>query len=55
MNPIRVHLLGSFRVERDARTIHLSTRKVESLFAFLVLHPETHAREKLSALLWGDS
>jgi predicted ATPase/DNA-binding SARP family transcriptional activator len=54
-NPLQVYLLGAFRVERDAQTIHFSTRKVESLFAFLVLHPEPHPREKLAALLWGDS
>ncbi|MGE5265198.1 MAG: AfsR/SARP family transcriptional regulator [Acidobacteriota bacterium] len=53
--PLRVYLLGSFRVERDAQTIHFPTRKVESLLAYLVLHPEPHAREKLAALLWGDS
>ncbi|MBI5651810.1 MAG: tetratricopeptide repeat protein [Chloroflexi bacterium] len=52
---IRLYLLGSFRVERDMQTIHFSTRQVKSLFAFLVLHPEQHPREKLSALLWGDS
>ena len=52
---LRLYLLGSFHLERDAQTIHLSTRKVESLFAFLVLHPEAHPREKLAALLWGDS
>jgi predicted ATPase/DNA-binding SARP family transcriptional activator len=54
-NPLQVYLLGSFRVERDAQTIRFPARKVESLFAFLVLHPQSHSREKLSALLWGDS
>ncbi len=54
-SPLRLYLLGSFRVERDARTIRLPTRKVESLLAFLILHPEEHAREKLAALFWGDS
>ncbi|MBI5302772.1 MAG: tetratricopeptide repeat protein [Chloroflexi bacterium] len=53
--PLRLYLFGSFRVERDTQTIHLPTRKVESLLAYLVLHPEPHAREKLAALLWGDS
>ncbi|MBI5301136.1 MAG: tetratricopeptide repeat protein [Chloroflexi bacterium] len=37
------------------QTIHFSTRKVESLLAYLALHLESHAREKLAALLWGDS
>ncbi|MBI5302786.1 MAG: tetratricopeptide repeat protein [Chloroflexi bacterium] len=52
---VRVTLLGAFQVERDAQTIHLPTRKVESLLAYLALHPEPHAREKLAALCWGDS
>ena len=54
--PTRLHLflLGAFRIERAAQTIHLPTRKVESLLAYLALHPEPHAREKLAALLWGD-
>ncbi len=53
--PLHLYLLGSFRIERGARPIHLSTRKVESLLAFLALHPEEHPREKLAALFWGDS
>ena len=52
---ISLYLLGTFRVERDARPIRLPTREVEALLAYLVLHPEAHTREKLAALLWGDS
>ncbi len=52
---LRLFLLGAFRIERDSRTLQLPTRKVESLFAYLALHPEQHPREKLAALLWGDS
>lgn len=52
---IQVYLLGGFRVEREKKTIRFATRKVESLFAYLVLHPEPHAREKLAAQFWGDS
>ncbi|MBI4790841.1 MAG: hypothetical protein HY782_27745, partial [Chloroflexi bacterium] len=52
---LRVYLLGALRIERDTQTIRLPTRKVESLLAFLVLHPEPHPREKLAALLWNDS
>jgi len=47
-------LFGSFRLECGERTIHLPTRKVESLLAYLALFPEPHPREKLAALLWGD-
>lgn len=35
--------------------MRLPTRKVESLLAYLVLHPEEHSREKLAALFWGES
>ena len=52
---LRVYLLGAFRIERDTRPIALPTRKVESLLAYLALFPELHPREKLAALLWGDS
>ncbi len=48
-------LLGAFRIERDTRPIALPTRKAESLLAYLALFPEPHPREKLAALLWGDS
>lgn len=50
-----LHLSGPFRLERNGRPIHLPTRKTESLLAYLVLHPGAHTREKLAALLWGDS
>ena len=53
--PLRAYLLGSFRVQRGLQTIRFPTRKVESLFAYLALYPEQHTREKLAALLWGDS
>lgn len=52
--PIRLLLLGPLRVEREGQPARLATRKIESLLAFLVLHPESHSREKLAALLWGD-
>ncbi|HSM72383.1 MAG TPA: hypothetical protein VK851_12640, partial [Anaerolineales bacterium] len=52
---IRIYLLGHFRVERGAKHVELPTRKVESLLAYLILNSESHAREKLAALLWGDS
>lgn len=54
-NSLHLCLLGTFRIERDAHPIALPTRKVESLLAYLALFPEPHPREKLAALLWGDS
>ncbi len=55
--PLRLYLLGSFRLERSGQTIRLATHKAESLLAYLALsRKETgHSREKLAALLWGDS
>jgi DNA-binding SARP family transcriptional activator len=51
----RLHLLGSFRIDTPLGSIHLPTHKIESLLAYLVLHPESQSREKLAVLLWGDS
>src|SRR5215467_12278930 len=53
--PLRLYLLGAFRLERGTRTLRLSTHKADSLFAYLALHPEKHPREKLAALFWGDA
>jgi predicted ATPase/DNA-binding SARP family transcriptional activator len=50
-----LYMLGAFRLERQSQPIRLPTRKVELLLAYLVLHPEQHSREKIAALLWGDS
>jgi predicted ATPase/DNA-binding SARP family transcriptional activator len=60
----RLFVLGSFRLEFPAariprqnnpQTISLSTRKIESLLAYLALHPEPHTRERMAALIWGDA
>src|SRR5574339_165730 len=51
----RIHLLGRFQIQQGAETIHLPTRKSESLLAYLLLHPTSHGREKLAALFWGES
>ncbi|HET9909359.1 MAG TPA: BTAD domain-containing putative transcriptional regulator [Anaerolineales bacterium] len=56
----RVYLLGSFQIEyvdstdASVELIHLPRRKAEALLSHLILHPQTHSREKLAALLWGD-
>ena len=50
-------LFGAFRLQTrgaDAQPIRLPRRKVETLLAYLVLHPTEHAREHLAALFWGD-
>jgi len=54
-NQTQVYLLGTFHVELQTQHIHLPTRKIEALLAYLILHPDAHLREKLAALFWGDS
>src|SRR5512136_2770524 len=50
----RLYLFGKFRSEGEAGPVRLPTRKVESLLAYLILHPIPHSREKLASFLWGD-
>jgi len=54
-NQYCISLLGAFRIDFEAQSIRLPTRKVEALFSYLILHPGAHAREKLASLFWGDS
>lgn len=49
-----LHLLGSLAIIRNNEPIHFPTRKIEALLAYLALHPEAQAREKLATLFWGD-
>ncbi len=51
---LKLYLLGSFQLDMNARHVQLATHKIESLLAYLVLHPQSHLREKLAALLWAD-
>lgn len=51
---LRLWLLGSFRLEREDAPVHLRTRKMELLLAYLVLHPGEQSREKIAALFWPD-
>src|SRR5215213_4012224 len=52
---IRVFLLGSFELKVNSRTVHLPTRKMEALLAYLVLHRNIQNRERIASLFWGDS
>jgi DNA-binding SARP family transcriptional activator len=47
--------LGSPRVELDGQAIEVDTRKAIALLAYLVIDPQAHQREALSALLWPDA
>lgn len=52
---MRIYLLGPLRIELAGQAIRLPRRKVGSLLAYLLLHPEPHSRDLLATLLWGDS
>ena len=49
-------LLGGFDARMGPRPIRLASRKARALLAFLALPPgRAHARDKLAALLWGET
>src|SRR5688572_4922852 len=53
---LEVRLLGGFEVKRDGKSVTISSRPAQSLFAYLLLRAGTsHRREKLAGLLWPDS
>ena len=53
----QLRLFGEFSLEDpEGRPIHLNLRKAEALIAYLALAPgQSSSRERLAALLWGDS
>src|SRR5215216_377658 len=52
---VSVFLFGSFELKINDQIVHLPTRKMEMLFAYLVLHRNVQNREKIASMLWGDS
>ena len=53
---LEVRLFGKFEVSFDGKTIPITSRPAQSLFAYLILHAGTaHRREKLAGMLWPDS
>src|SRR5215813_3457204 len=53
---LEVRLLGSFEVKYKKKSIDISSRPAQSLFAYLILSAGTaHRREKLAGMLWPDS
>ena len=52
---LRLSVLGTFHLERGSELVRLPRRKTEALLAYLALHPQPHAREKIAALFWGDA
>ncbi|MEZ4869279.1 MAG: tetratricopeptide repeat protein [Caldilineaceae bacterium] len=52
---MRIYLCGPLRMEAEQGPIHLPRRKVETLLAYLLLHPEPQSRDHLATLFWGDT
>ncbi len=53
---LHLTLLGGFSARVDARPVMFPSRKARALLAYLALSPgKPHSRDKLAALLWGDS
>ena len=53
---LEVRLLGMFDVKYKRKTVNISSRPAQSLFAYLILNAGTsHRREKLAGMLWPDS
>ena len=52
---LSISFLGTFKIASNEQPIKLPTRKIESLFAYLVLNPGGHSREMLATLFWGQS
>ncbi len=57
MAPIDLALLGGFRGRlASGRPLSQATKKAQALLAYLALPPgRPHSREKLAALLWGET
>ena len=53
--PVQAFLFGTFTLVGGAGPIYLPTHRIESLLAYLLLHPEPHTREKLATLIWGEA
>src|SRR5215211_2077225 len=53
---LEVRLLGTFEVKHKKKSISITSRPAQSLFAYLILSAGTsHRREKLAGMLWSDS
>lgn len=53
---LEVRLLGTFDIKYKKKSVQISSRPAQSLFAYLILNVGTsHRREKLAGMLWPDS
>lgn len=58
MANLNISLFGRFHVENQGApvTAHLEARKVQELFAYMLLYRDrSHSREALADLLWGEN
>jgi len=54
MEPRRILLLGTPRIEHNRSLVQIERRKATALLAYLVVTRQPHSRETLAALFWGD-
>ena len=55
MASVRLHFLGTPGIEIDGqRTTHFRWSKLPAFFAYLVLHPGEHSRERIASALWPE-
>jgi DNA-binding SARP family transcriptional activator len=56
MATILLSLFGGFEasVRESGAPVRVPTRKAEAVLAYVALSPQTHRRDSLAALLWGD-
>lgn len=53
---LQARFLGQYEIYIDGQPIIISSRPTQSVFAYLLLHPNTaHRREKLSGQFWPDA
>ncbi|MBN2046035.1 MAG: hypothetical protein JW757_13515, partial [Anaerolineales bacterium] len=53
---LQVRLLGQFEIYLDGQPIIIPTRPAQSLFAFLLIHPQkSYRREKLAGQFWPNA
>ena len=55
MSQLRLHLLGSPRIEHNGAPIQVDTRKAIALLAYLDVSGESYRRDTLAVLLWPEA